>query len=86
LTGVGWGALHGIIIGSTRSAAAGHGLATGAVAWLTSYTVLPPARLYRPMWEYDAKTLGKDLLAHLTFGLGTGIAFRAIVALRRRGR
>lgn len=81
MTGIGWGALHGLVVGSTPSVAARYGLATGTTAWLTSYVVLPLAKLYRPMWEYDAVTLGKDLSAHLTFGLGTGIAFRALASL-----
>lgn len=85
LTGIGWGALHGLVVGSTASRAAAYGLGTGAVAWLTSYVVLPLAKLYQPMWEYDAVTLGKDLSAHLTFGLGTGAAFRLLSAARTPG-
>jgi hypothetical protein len=34
------------------------------------------------MWEYDAKTLGRDLSAHLVFGFGTASAFRALLAKR----
>jgi hypothetical protein len=35
-------------------------------------------KLYKPIWEYDGKTLAKDLIAYLTFGLGTGAAFRLL--------
>ncbi len=80
MTGIGWGALHGLVVGSTPSAGARFGLATGTTAWLASYVVLPLAKLYKPMWEYDAVTLGRDLSAHLVFGLGTGAAFRALTA------
>ena len=31
--------------------------------------------IYKPIWEYDAKTLAKDLSAHLAYGAGTGSAF-----------
>jgi hypothetical protein len=37
--------------------------------------VLPAAGLYQPIWKYDAKTLAKDLSAHLAYGTGTGVAF-----------
>lgn len=78
MTGLGWGAMHGLVIGSLPSAAPWYGLSTGTTAWLTSYVVLPLAKLYRPMWEYDSVTLGKDLSAHLTYGLSTGVAFRLL--------
>ena len=31
--------------------------------------------VYKPIWEYDAKTLAEDLTAHLAYGTGTGTAF-----------
>ncbi len=33
--------------------------------WAASYAVLVPASLYKPVWEYDAEALWKDLSAHL---------------------
>jgi hypothetical protein len=39
---------------------------------------LPILKLYKPIWEYDAKTLGDDLSAHLVYGLATAAAFRAL--------
>lgn len=81
-TGAGWGTSHGIIAGSMASPTVLTGLLTGTTAWLTSYGVLAPAGLYKPMWEYDAKTLWEDLSAHLLYGLATGVAYRL---LRRRG-
>lgn len=86
LTGMGWGALHGLIIGSTRSASPAYGLGTGVTAWLTAFTILPMAKLYEPMWKYDFQTLGKDLSAHLVFGLGTGAAYKALTTVSRLGR
>lgn len=78
-TGVGWGALHGLVVGSTASASPAYGLGTGLTAWLGAFTILPLARLYEPMWKYDATTLRKDLSAHLVFGAATGLAFRALL-------
>jgi hypothetical protein len=78
LTGVGWGALHGIASTSSGRLPATAGLATGAAAWAASYAMLAPAGVYKPMWEYPPGVLWKDLSAHLVFGLGTGVAFGAL--------
>jgi len=68
-------ALYGILAGSLRRPHAAYGLPFGAVVWATGYGVLPEAGLYKPIWEYDAKTLASDLSAHLAYGAGTGAAF-----------
>ena len=81
-TGLGWGALYSVVAGSTRSAHPVAGAALGPGAWAASYALLGLAKLYKPMWEYDPKTLGRDLGAHLVFGLGTASAFRALLARR----
>lgn len=78
-TGLQWGALYGLVAGSaTRSANPAAGAALGAAAFAASYAVLPLARLYKPIWEYDIRTLAKDLSGHLVFGLGTAAAFRTL--------
>jgi len=38
--------------------------------------------VYKPIWKYDARTLGKDLSAHLVYGATTGATF-AVLARRR---
>lgn len=73
-TGAGWGAVLGMVTGSSIRHTARYGLAFGAAVWLQSYAVLAPAKLYEPIWDYDAKTLGKDLSAHLLYGLTTAAA------------
>ncbi len=45
---------------------------------LTCATALPLARVYQPIWECDARTLGEDPFAHLVFGTATGAAFAAL--------
>lgn len=77
-TGMGWGVVHGILSGSAPRSKVAHGAVTGLVAWLAAYTVLAPADLYQPIWEYEPKTLWKDLSAHLVFGVATGAAFAAL--------
>lgn len=83
LTGMGWGTLHGLAAASLRAPVAVLGPVTGAVAWTTAYAVLAPAGLYKPIWEYEPKTLLKDLSAHLVFGTVTAITFRALARSRR---
>ena len=73
--------------GATALFIAGFGAAGYAterdLSAIAGYVVLPAAGLYKPIWEYDAKTLAKDLSAHLAYGAGTGAAFWL---LRRQGR
>jgi hypothetical protein len=68
-------ALYGVLAGSLRRPHALYGLPFGATVWVSSYLVLPEAGLYQPIWKYDAKTLAKDLGAHLAYGAATGAAF-----------
>jgi hypothetical protein len=70
-----WGALYGILAGSLPKQHAWYGVPFGAVVWVTGYVVLPEGGLYKPIWEYDAKTLAEDLSGHLAYGAGTGTAF-----------
>jgi hypothetical protein len=53
-------------------------LAFGASVWAASYVVLPAAKLYKPIWEYDRVTLAKDLSAHLVYGVATATALRLL--------
>lgn len=76
-TGVGWGAGYGLAATSVATHPA-FGVVLGPVAWATSYVVLGLAKLYKPMWQYDAPTLAKDLSAHVVFGLVTSSMFRAV--------
>ncbi len=46
--------------------------------WAAGYVILPEGGLYKPIREYDAKTLAWDLTAHLAHGAGTGITFRLL--------
>lgn len=81
-TGIGWGINHGILVGSMARVRARLGVLTGVTAFGASYGILAPAKLYKPPWEYDAKTLWQDLSAHLVFGLTTGLTF-AVLSRRR---
>jgi hypothetical protein len=69
------GAQYGIVAGSLESPRIVYGIPFGATVWISGYVVLPLAHLYKPIWEYDTKTLAKDFSAHLVYGLTTAVAF-----------
>jgi hypothetical protein len=79
--GMFWGSLYGVLAGSLRCPSVSVGLPFGAGVWISSYVILPVARLYKPMWEYDAPTLLKDLSAHLVYGTGTAGAFALLASV-----
>jgi uncharacterized membrane protein YagU involved in acid resistance len=72
------GAGYGVVAGSLRRPRPVYGLPFGASVWLNGYLVLPEGGLYKPIWEYDVKTLADDLTAHLAYGTGTAAAFWAL--------
>jgi hypothetical protein len=74
---------YAIVAGSLRRPRPLYGLPFGAVVWGISYLVLPEGGLYKPIWQYDARTLAGDLVAHLAYGAGTGTAFWALASLRK---
>jgi hypothetical protein len=69
------GLQYGLVVGSLRAPRIRYGLPFGVTVWATGYAVLPAAKLYKPIWEYDLPTLAKDLSAHVVYGLGTSVAF-----------
>jgi hypothetical protein len=69
------GAAYGILAGSRPTPHPLYGVPFGAALFANDYVALPAARLYKPIWEYDAKTLAVDLSAHVAYGAGTGTAF-----------
>ena len=81
-TGIGWGLQYGALAGRTAQHPLVRALALGPAAWLSGYAVLPLAGVYQPIWEYDARTLGEDLSAHLVFGGVTSAVFAALTRER----
>jgi hypothetical protein len=77
-TGMGWGLQYGALAGRTSGYPWIRVLAVGPAVWLAGYVVLPLAGVYKPIWEYDARTLGVDLSDHLVFGAATGAVFAAL--------
>ena len=77
-TGIGWGLQYAVLAKRTSPHPLIRAVALGPVAWLASYAILPLARVYKPIWKYDAHTLADDLSAHLVFGTATSLAFAAL--------
>jgi hypothetical protein len=83
--GIGWGTGFALLADAVRVPSARWGALFGTVVWLTDYAVLPATGLYKPIWEYDAKTLGKDWADHLVYGTVTAAAHAALSAARCTG-
>jgi hypothetical protein len=77
-TGIGWGIQYGALAHTTSRHPWVRALALGPAAWLSGYAVLPLAKVFKPIWEYDARTLGDDLSAHLVFGTATSAVFAVV--------
>ncbi len=78
-----WAAQYGIVASSLPARpGARAGVAFGALVWASDYVVLPLAKVYEPIWEYDAKTLADDLSAHLLYGVVTATTFRLLSSHR----
>ena len=69
------GAGYGVVAGSLPRPRTSYGLLFGAAVWSGGYVVLPLAKLYKPIWKYDAMVLAGDLGAHLLYGATTAAAF-----------
>jgi hypothetical protein len=81
-TGVAWGIQYGAIATITSRHPWLRAVALGPVAWLSGYIVLPLAKVYKPIWDYDARTLGDDLSAHLVYGSVVSATFAALTTHR----
>jgi hypothetical protein len=77
--GMAWAVALGIVKGSTVKRFSLWGPMFGTVVWLSGYAVLPQLGLYKPITEYDARSLGKDLSHHLVYGTVTDAALRVLL-------
>lgn len=75
---------YGVLAGSLRRPRPVYGILLGVGMFLSGYVILPPMHLYKPITEYDAGTLGKDLAAHLVYGTTTAAVFSLLQPRRRR--
>jgi hypothetical protein len=82
-TGLTWGVVAAALASIPHVGGRRAGFVAGVAAWTTSYAVLPMLGVYKPINEYDTKTLLKDFTAHLTFGSAVGSTL-ALLGGRRR--
>ena len=82
-TGIGWAVQYGVLASRIERHPWLSALALGPAVWLSGYAILPLAGVYQPIWKYDAKTLAKDLSAHLVFGATTSAALAALTPKKR---
>jgi hypothetical protein len=54
------------------------GVVLGLGAFGTAYALLPMLGVYKPIWEYDARTIWQDLSAHLVYGVTTATTAAAL--------
>ena len=85
MTGLGWGAQFGLVNCSARRRHLELALLFGPAVWLARYAILPIAKVYKPIWEYDARALAKDFSAHIAYGTVTAATFSALTYRRARG-
>ena len=83
-TGVTWGVAAAALRPVPGIGAIKAGYIAAIAAWTTSYAVLPKIGVYKPITEYDGKTLWKDLSAHLVFGTAVGWTLALLGGRRRR--
>jgi hypothetical protein len=73
-TGLSWGVVGAVLASAPGVHPVPAGVAAGALAWITSYAVLPRLDIYKPISQYEPRVLWDDLSAHLVFGAVTGVA------------
>lgn len=73
--GTSWGALYGVLQGTSRGPALRRGLVFGTGVWAMSYVMLVPMGLYEPPWKYSPKELALDVSYHLAYGAGVGAGY-----------
>jgi hypothetical protein len=74
-TGAGWGLQYALLAGRTTRHRWLLSALLGPAVWLAGYVVLPLAKVYKPIWKYDARTLRDDLSAHVVYGIVTATTF-----------
>jgi hypothetical protein len=83
--GLAAGASYGLFASVVSAPKLRYGVPFGAGVWAGGYAVLPALGVYQPIWDYDLETLGKDVSAHLVFGVVTAGAYLALAPRRAAG-
>ena len=81
-TGLLWGAQFGLLVSALPHRRLQLDLLIGPAAWISSYAILPLLEVYKPVWQYDARTLEKDFTAHIVFGSVTALTYAILTRSR----
>jgi hypothetical protein len=73
--GLQWGILLALTMKNRDHLEWWHAPLFGSLVWLASYVSLPVAGFYKPIWQYDVKTLWDDWSAHLVYGAAAVTTF-----------
>lgn len=73
--GTSWGALYGLIQGTSPGPPLRRGLLFAGGVWAMSYVMLVPMGLYQPPWEYPPKEVAMDVSFHMAYGAGVGAGY-----------
>jgi uncharacterized membrane protein YagU involved in acid resistance len=76
--GTALGAGYGLAARAVRANPALRGPLFGLAVWAQSYATLVPLGLYKPPWQYPAKTIAKDISYHLVYGSGVAAGFELV--------
>jgi len=75
--GTGWGAVRGMLaafgLGPVSASAAHFG-----VVWGAELVTLPALRVAPPVTEWDAQTIGTDVLHHAVYAIAAGAAYHML--------
>jgi hypothetical protein len=81
-TGVAWGGQYGVVASTVPIHPWVRAVAFGPAVCLFGYAVLPLAKVYKPIWSYDIRTLWDDFSAHLVYGTVASAVFAALTKKR----
>ena len=83
----GFGTMMGVAYGLVQSTGRGKPLLRGPLfglgVWAQSYATLVPMGLYKPPWQYPAKSIAKDVSYHLVYGSGTAAGYELLRKVSR---
>ena len=72
------GGVYGLVQGKVPAKPALSGPLFGLGVWAQSYATLVPMGLYKPPWQYPAKSIAKDVSYHLVYGAGTAAGYQLL--------
>jgi hypothetical protein len=77
------GSAYGLMQSTVGGKPAVRGPLFGLGVWAQSYATLVPLGLYKPPWQYPARSIAKDVSYHLVYGTGTAAGYELLRRLPR---